>query len=665
LEYAVLVRLGDGSSASFPLYDPLAAPQIVSVTAPQEVSGLKFQVLYPQAGETVYESEVRIAVSVFDPDSSYNPATLTVQVDGRVVAVDRLTASFIFVKLTNLKSGRHNVRLKSRNYTGEDNPAFSWSFRTQGYEASQSAREFAWGFTGEAGSENFTPQTHDYLRGDLRAEARLGSWNFGARGYLTSDESPLHQPQDRFLLRVSQRHLVMNLGDATPMFNDLVLNGKRVRGAEIGLHAGAFHLQGAYGEVTRGVEGSVYRRMLGSVRPYITTSWGGRFGLTLLKAKDDVGSISQSLTNPQDNVVAGLEVLVPLFQNKLQWSWSAALSLTALDTRAGSLSDSLLEEAGIDLPFSPKSWENFLVINESLSPPNPLGMSSLAWTTTLNLNHFGQMFSLNYRNIGPAYRSLGNPYLQNDLAGWNLSDQFSLWSHRLFITLGVNSLRDNLENTKSSTTTNTGGWISFSLYPKSPAPQITATFSYTHGANNLTGIDTLATNNDTLFTDERRDEASGAVALSATQEVNLLGYRNFATFSLNSSQYLDRLEDRPPGYIQTNSVSRNFNFVWRTNLSPGFTSSLDISHFSSESGASLRYTQIGGQMNRKFPKISLNVAAGLHRRSGEGNLARWQGDLSGEWEFQPRHLFRLVLTHYRNDHAPDQGMYRLYYFRRF
>jgi hypothetical protein len=665
LEYVIQARLSDGSVVSYPQNDPLSSPQIIGVLAERRVEGPQFYVLYPQSGQNVFEVELRIAVSVFDPDLNYDPSSLEVFIDGKRVPVSQSSPSYLLVKFSGLRAGIHEAALRSADFAGHRNPEYTWKFHTSGRHDQLERGEFAWGFTGESGREDFNDEPHDYVRGDLRAEGRYGGWTVGARCYLTSDESTEHQPQNRFLLKIQQRHFTATLGDASPMFSDLVLSGKRVRGAEIGLHTGAFHLQGVYGEINRGIQGSTYRRFLGSIRPYFTTSWGWKLGFTFLKAKDDLGSVAEAYASPQDNVVAGADLLVPLWNHAVQWSISAALSLTALDIRGGSISDSLLNEAGVELPFDPRNWQNLLVINESLSPPNPLGMSSLAWTTTLNLNRFGQTLSLNYRSIGPAYRSFGNPYLQNDLAGWSVSDQFSALNHRLFVTLGFNHSRDNLKGTKSATTASAGGWISLSLMPSFGLPQITTTVNYNLGGNDLDKIDTLMTGGDTLYTDQRRDESSSSIAISATQELFLLGRRGTITFNLNNSSFRDRLEDRPPGYAALSSASRNYGIIWRSSLSQVLTGTLDYAYFSSDLGSSQRYHQISGAVNERMEQPRLNVILGVRRRIGEGNLARWQSDASGEWEFIPRHLLRLTLTHFFNDRIQNEGVYRLYYFKRF
>ncbi len=670
LEYAVLIRFFDGSEASFPLNEALMRPQVIAITTEPEkhIVGPEFVVLYPRAGEVLYESDVNIAVSIFDPDSLFDPATLEVQVDGKRIAPGQSSASYLFIQASGLAPGKHEVLLRSKSFAREANDDYAWSFRVGRGKEEMVAATFNWSFNGEALLENFGGETEGVLRGDLRLEGNFRSWEYSARLYKTSEEARDRQPQDRFLVSVRKRHLYLNLGDTNPIFSDLVLSGKRVRGTEFGANLGSTHLIGVFGEVSRRIEGSTYRRWLWGFRPYFTTTTGARLGLSFLKVKDDLGSISQSGASPQDNLVAGFDASVPLFQRKLQWSFSAALSLTALDIRGGATSQEALEQSDIDIPFDPQPLEPLIVINESLTPPNPLGLSSLAWASALNLNHFGQMLSLSYRHFGPAYYSLGNPYLQNDVAGWNVSDQFSLWKQRLFINIGLSRQRDNLRETKPTTTTTTGGWVTLALYAPAPAPQIVITVNNSHGANDLSEIDTLlaAANQDTLFSDLRRSENSLALSASLTESFYLFNLRHILTLSSNQSQFQDQISDRLPGYFQANSSSHNYGLVERTEIGRDLSATWDYSYYSSQVvGTNYRYYQTGVSLSSRLLKREMTLSCGGHRRVGEGDLDRWQADFSAEWEFYPQHFLRGTATHYFNDNIQDEGIYRLYYYKRF
>src|SRR5690606_26090288 len=68
------------------------------------------------------------------------------------------------------------------------------------------------------------------------------------------------------------------------------------------------------------------------------------------------------------------------------------------------------------------------------------------------------MLSVELRSVGGAYQTLGHSALQRDRRGVRARDSFSLLDHALVVSAGVEADRDNLDDTKASTTTSTGGF---------------------------------------------------------------------------------------------------------------------------------------------------------------------------------------------------------------
>ncbi len=672
LEYAILIRFQNGSEASFPLRDPLQFPNLVAVTQPpaREAVGPQFILLRPQENEILFESDVGIAVSVFDPDTLFDPASLMLLLDGKILHPKEVSSTFILAETQDLKAGRHEIIIHSKSPKGKSNPEFRRSFQIAGVKGEHPPATFFWEFTGEAIQEDFSGEEEGILRGDLRVKGEVGKWRYAVRSYLTSEEAWDRQPQNRFLLSVKRTSLSFAIGDVTPQFSDLVLAGKRVRGLEIGLHSNRMHMLGVFGEVNKEIPNLAYRRMLIGVRPYYTTPFGARWGFSFLKAKDTSSPENQTFLSPQDNVVVGMDVQIPIVRRKLEWSFATAMSLTALDIRGGTISREALEEAGIEIPVDPDPFESIIVINESLTPPDPSKLSSLAWMTSLNFNQSGQWLSASYRSVGPAYYSFGNPYLQNDLAGWNLSDQFSLWRRRLFLNLGLSRMRDNLDGNKTATTVTSGGWATIAFYPSAPAPQVTFTVNFTRGYNDLNRVDTLSVQLDsgsvTQYSDLRRDDYSKTIGASLVQFFFLQDFRQTVTLNANQTNFQDEIADRPPDFVRLNSASKQYSINWRSDFLREFNASLDYSYYSSETVLQpYRYHLFGATMNSHFREQRVRLSFGVHRRDGNLDLSRWQGQLTAEWEFYPGHTLKTTATRYFNDIAADEGIFRLHYFKRF
>ncbi len=668
LEYCLIVRFQDGQEVTFPLNDPQLNPQKVAITeAPKPVFwGPEFVVLYPESGAMLTEAEVRIAVSVFDPNSTFNPQSLEVFLDGQKIQPAESSGTFILIKLSKLAPGAHEIVLRSRTPQMEYNPDFHLPFSTVVSRMAKKSVSFFWSFTGEERYEDFSANQENVVRGDLKVRGKLNTWDYSTRTYVTSEEVGTRQPQNRFLLHLNNQFLKINLGDTSPLYSDLVLSGKRVRGVELGIRAGSFHLEGVYGDITRGIEASAYRRWLFAVTPYYTSASGAKIGFTFLKAKDDLSSVESASSSPHDNLVAGFDLMLPFFQKKLQVNFSSALSLTAQDIRGGAISQEQLDSADIEVPFDPQNFENLIVINESLSPPNPLGMSSLAWIASMKLNHWGQYLSLNYRSIGPTYRSLGNPYLQNDLAGWNLSDQFALWNRKLFVNVGLSLLHDDLKDSKTTQTTTTGAWTTFSLYPSAPAPQMVFSLNFTQGKNDLDSLTMTPSGTDTIYSDMRRNETTQTVGFSLIQGLNFFDRHHTVTINYNQSDLQDNYTDRPPGYAELNNSSNNFGLLWHTELSRQYSLNTEYSYYANSNSLNpYHYNQFSLALNGNLKEKKIYFTVSGRRRAGAEDLNRWQSDLSGEWEFYPKNSFRAMFTRYFNDTLADEGIFRLYYVKRF
>ncbi|MFH1862584.1 MAG: hypothetical protein ABH878_07190, partial [bacterium] len=327
LEYAILITFADGRSISFPLVNPLTNPHVVAVASAElpKRSAPTFYVLYPREGEIVFASEVRIAVSIFTPDSLYDPATLTVLVDRKEAKLLESTAGFALAEISQLRPGKHEVILRSKNPGGESHPDLRWQFQTSTKAGQRPHTTFSWNFRGEGSYEDLAQDEIGILRGDFRVKGEFGKIRYSGRCFLTSEESWDRQPQNRFFFGLKADHFHLNMGDAYPSYADLVLSGKRVRGIELGYHARSVHVIGIFGEISKAIEGETYRRDLWAFRSYYSSSGGARIGLTLLKAKDDLASVNQASLSPMDNVVTGLDVAIPLFHRNVELSFAAAL----------------------------------------------------------------------------------------------------------------------------------------------------------------------------------------------------------------------------------------------------------------------------------------------------------------------------------------------------
>ncbi len=290
---------------------------------------------------------------------------------------------------------------------------------------------------------------------EIEASQELGAWQLSERLFLTTDNRPRRQPLGRFEFRVTNNFLSLDLGDTYPVYSDLILNGLRVRGGNAQIGPRAVNAHAVYGVIRNEVEideandikRGVYQRRL----------WAFKFGnpylsLVLLKAKDNLGSLPDSLSTEQrplrasDNLVVGLESKINLFKNRFRFHLSGAFS--ALTQNAdSSLGDSLISKAIDDLIIlnatTVPSLNLMRDLFSSLRLRDIIRFPSAAWKLTNSLRLGGHHFRFLYQWIGPGYISLGNPFLQNDRQQYYLQYRFQA-SRRWYLQMQGEFRENNL-----------------------------------------------------------------------------------------------------------------------------------------------------------------------------------------------------------------------------
>ncbi|RMG64477.1 MAG: hypothetical protein D6715_09700 [Calditrichaeota bacterium] len=414
--------------------------------------------------------------------------------------------------------GRHRLTVLARDVRGTKLPPVQWSFKVKRKGARQASspqqaaapgREPYWQLTGTLDSRfesldgpgaGIRQEPNRTLNWQVEGEAGAGKWEFPLRLWLTSDESGAAQPRNRFRVGAVGPFLEAYFGDNNPVFQELMLNGNRVRGLQAGLHLAGIHLEVVHGEVQRAVQGQVlpfrpgaglqpppnlqrdstfvvggaFRRRLSAARLSFGSRQTARLGLTALKARDDTSSARAGQT-PMDNVVVGgdLTLNIPGEKNHLVWESAAALSLTTRDISTGASSKAEIDSLfGVDFPFDPQDYASIIILNTTTFPVEIQKGSSLAYYTRLNWRLAGHALEGEYRYVGPAYRSLGNPFLRTDRRGYVLSDRFHLAGRKLQARVSWEQFRDNQRNTQLSTRRTDRLFTRFQLSLSPRAPRI-------------------------------------------------------------------------------------------------------------------------------------------------------------------------------------------------
>lgn len=529
VEYYIVATDVAGNESTAPELSPLENPFRISVTpvaaveeAPVGVPAAAPEVLIlsPEVGERVGPAEVVIAASFYDKENDIDLESIRLMVDGKdVTEYAQVTLELlVYTPKKRLPPGEHTVAIELMDLAGNMAPPTSWNFVVE------EARRRVPGIFKLSGNIDLDFK-YDKVTGDSAAVARRNEplWTNTGRlkvvgGYrwfkwsgsvfLTSDETrwkrllfppswkeradktAWEQPRDRYTLDLSTPYLKLTFGDTRPHFSPLVLWGQRVRGigaipVELKLKAGIFGLNLVHGEVKRLVEGKeeieidpttnqpdtsyvygTYSRKLYGIRTTFGTERGTRFGLSLLKIKDDPGSIEIG-TKPKDNIVLGTDFRLNFYRRRIEFTGEAAVSFLADDISTGAFEkdelDTLFDEQadgkikGTEIPVDPKDFEDVFVLNSSLKPLDPTELSMLSYGLGFRAFVANNLLKVNYRSVGPSYNSLGNTALVEDKQGFKIRDNLRLMENRLLLSFGYDQFNDNLlnEENKSTTTSST------------------------------------------------------------------------------------------------------------------------------------------------------------------------------------------------------------------
>ncbi len=246
----------------------------------------------------------------------------------------------------------------------------------------------------------------------------------------------------------------LGLVDVRPTYSPFTLNGQPVRGAGIVLTPGIFRLAATTGETRRAVEGSdtteaSFRQTLSAARVGVgRPERGFSVNLNLVRAQDSYDSAyawrrplppdstdTIDVITPKENTVVSLEVGMRLFGNRVSLAGEVAGSQFSRDLRA--------EVLEIDNPWIPD------FVQPRLSSQHDFALNASAAVEVLA----GGRLTAAFRRVGPAFRTLGNPYLLADVQSLSGAVVQPILGNDLVLDLGYRQSRDNLSGLKLHTTT--------------------------------------------------------------------------------------------------------------------------------------------------------------------------------------------------------------------
>ena len=367
---------------------------------------------------------------------------------------------------------------------------------------------------------------------------------------------------------------------------------------------------------------------------------------------------------PEDNIVVGLDFGTVSDKKRLKfdfsWNislynrdiWNGPMSLAEMDTIIDDTADGFIAQSydengiitssGIDtlqIPIDPISIQNLFIYNINTTPLVPFdyfGAEKFPITTYVNMPssafHFRFMgnyrlnkFTVLYRQIGPEFVSLANPYLTTNIREFALSNRMALIENKLLLG-ATYKYKDNkiLRTVEEPLKTNSFvGSLTFMTGPNAP------TF--------VVNIQTIGKNNSKTelervgeeLQDLREDSRTNNSFFSVTYPFVTGDVKHNLNLNINSIVNQDQLaEDRKKDYFYPKSDSKTISLALSTSFSIPLRTVTNFSRTSIQvpvqdelgdmSTNELIWTSISANGNYAFWNNKLKVNGGLTYLSNKG-----------------------------------------------
>ncbi len=599
IEYYVGMQLADNKQATFPLENPEMNPLKIQVKeVDQKDLEARFLSPEPGETLAAEDLAIAVSL-MFTSDVVDRSRTRIYLDEADVTQEVLISDDVILYNPNNfdkpLNLGTHSIKIELLDTLGKlyytKQTDFNLSTAAAIEEVKTSLQYMGNGQL-EFRNEKIDVTNTTYARGDLRLNGTYKYLTFGGDIHVTNEEKSDRQPQNRFLAMFQVADYVkLQIGDAYPVFPSLLLSGKRVRGITSSITFGFFNLDVTYGKTDRAVEGTlgelisygdsstaagrpketVFERFGGqnpttltdtlfyrtytsgtfarnffAIRPSFGSGENFQFGLTYLKAKDDKSSVSYG-TYPQENFAVGTDLLLAFDDQKMKWVSQAAISMVNNDISSGNWTDDEFKQFGIGKSDSAKVVDdyisiakigrNFITVNDQIWPINPASSSlpSLAYESELTLNYFNNYVRAMVFRRGVAYKSFGNEFIQQDIAGINISDRIRLFDNRMMASVSYETKSNNTQNEASNPTTtyNTLN-TSVTVYPGVDLPSFTVGYGLNSRKN-----DVSATETDSVKLLGIAHENTDRIFVAANYDFRMV-VRNSATASLSIATKKDQ-----------------------------------------------------------------------------------------------------------------------------
>ena len=721
IEYYIFVQTSGGHTETYPIENAESTP-LKATVKPIDPKSLEVRLLSPEQGETVSSEDLVIAVSLYYASDEVDRKATKLYLNGVDVTPQAIFSDDVilyspanFPRPLSLGVQFLKVELYDKKGALYHTVESNFNLSTAAAIAARESR-FRMGVDGQAEfrNEDVATTKNTFVRGQLRALGSYGSSNFGSNIFLTNEEKPDRQPQDRFLAYGDFDFFKVQLGDAFPRFPSYVVSGQRVRGVSANLALKFFNLDVSYGQTMRSIEGAIlgdttytdsssfqarpknslvrsglrvslyqpgtYSRDFFAIRPSFGSGENFQLGFTYLNAKDQISSISYGLS-PQQNLVAGSDIVIAFDDQRFRLEGQAEVSVLNQDITAGSFTqadydllagknDATLtpsqkadrQKSADDLKKIADVASKFMTINQNLLAYNPVGtgLPGVAYEGILTMNYFNNFLRGQVYQRGNAYQSFGNEFLQPDIRGLALSDRIRMFQNRALLSLSYEARQDNTAKSKVATTKYDNINGSLTVFPGVNLPSFTV------------GYGVLTRKSDANLADSLQryfaaDDATNRISVQINHDFTL-GARHSLSLGVNLS---DKTDNLPPSLNRGNQKNNSYFGSLTTYFSIPLQTTLSFNTNMSQSAAlnstalqniplvEFNLTSYGVNAQYRLLEDKLRLTTTVNTSTGDLNRTLIQG--GADYSITANHALAFQYDYIQNSGYKDDTIMSLVY----
>ena len=397
--------------------------------------------------------------------------------------------------------------------------------------------------------------------------------------------------------------------------------------------------------------------------------------------------------SPQDNLVIGSDFKFSFDRQKIninsgfalsmynQNIWDPIISKSDLDTLFDETVDGYIGRiydnnniisSGMSLDeidLDPEKYSKYFHINFNQIPISPIDLSrgqigmnelmtmpSLLYFLNIRLFYGGHSINYAFRQVGPEFISLVNPFIQKNIRETQISDRVGLFQNRLYLNYKWKHSIDGIDPTIENIMESNNHDININLYPGIGLPTFSFGIGIQKRTNDITEVDPeimllLAQSPDTVINWDGEHTDTRKLNVLVTSQISFLGNHNltFNIFESNKIDYLAKTHIKlNSDYISQSSANKTYSLNIKSKLFPKWetTTFINANKYSLGEGVSFQEQDVflfdfstTYKLNKKikFLKNGINYTSG----SGLSKFSQFAYKMGFEYEFIDQLIFRL------------------------